>query len=300
MDEQAFKKLALAILGHDWEETSSFQYDEYVISQFKSTAFDSDYSCYKVQWSGRSIVVKISTKHELQLLRELSAKGYRVPHYMASICLQNEDIMIFMHMLPGTELYSVTHHESWICAARELAKIHKDYWLYSSAEENSMPFSTSPRFNMVLRDAWHNTFGNPMWKKYMEKIISRISVAPKTFIHGDMFPTNVLVHNDEIGFVDFADAGLAPYMMDIGRLTGVIDKDTLQTMCPCPENTIDAYYHEIRKNIALDYEEYLADIRMAQFLELAYIYCPPGSGLYLRDFKIKVEQQLNNLASAGM
>lgn len=298
MDEQVFKKLALTILEHDWEEASSFQYDKYVISQFEGTAFDSDYRCYKVQWNDRSIVVKISTEHELQLLKELSVKGYRVPLYMASIHLQNEDIMIFMHMMPGTELYSVTQHEPWTCTAKEIAKIHKDYWICNSAEENSMRFPTSPRFKMVLRDAWYKASSKSSWKKYMEKIINRIAVAPKTFIHGDMFPTNVLVHNDGIGFVDFADAGFAPYMMDIGRLTGVIDKDSLQTMCPCPEKTIDAYYHEIRQNIALDYEEYLADIRMAQFLELAYIYCPPDNGLYLRDFKIKVEQQLYQLASA--
>lgn len=120
--------------------------------------------------------------------------------------------------------------------------------------KNNMHFPESPRFNQVLCDAWRNTSRNPLLKQYMEKIIDRVSTVPQTFIHGDMFPTNVLVHNEKIRFVDFADVGLAPYMMDMGRRTGLIDKDTLQTMCPCPEKAIDAYYREIRLKVPGEYK----------------------------------------------
>ena len=37
-------------MNNDWNEHSKIQCDQYTINQIEGTAFDSDYSCYRIFW----------------------------------------------------------------------------------------------------------------------------------------------------------------------------------------------------------------------------------------------------------
>ena len=114
-------------------------------------------------------------------------------------------------------------------------------------------------------------------------------------IHGDMFPTNILVYQGSCNFVDWANAGISPYMMDIGRLTSIINKDTLLPMCPCSEKVIHAYYEKMRPLLEMEYDAYLKDVYMSQFLELAYFYSPLVFGRPKDKYSLKIEQRLHEI-----
>ena len=113
-----------------------------------------------------------------------------------------------------------------------------------------------------------------MWKEHLDNATDRFLNAPRTLVHGDMFPVNILVDGDNICFIDWANATDFSYMMDVGRLTSIIDKKTLRPMCPCADAVIEAYYNKVKDRLGLSYEDYLHDIRIAQFIELAFCYSP--------------------------
>ena len=129
----------------------------------------------------------------------------------------------------------------------------------------------------------------------MDAVIKRFENAPQTLIHGDMFPTNILVYQGSCYFVDWANAGISPYMMDIGRLTSIINKDTLLPMCPCSEKVIHAYYEKMRPILEMEYDAYLKDVYMSQFLELAYFYSPLVFGRPKDKYSLKIEQRLHEI-----
>jgi NAD-dependent dihydropyrimidine dehydrogenase PreA subunit len=131
MTQNEYREIASAILKNDWDETSNIQAGKFSISQFQGTAFDSDYTCYKVRWSEwasidniqlaqripYSLVVKIAESSEENILKMLWQNGFPVPKIGAVLRYKNGSVMIFMEMLPGKELYSCTDDDACIACA---------------------------------------------------------------------------------------------------------------------------------------------------------------------------------------
>lgn len=307
MIKAEYVEIADAIDNNDWDEQSTIQTGKFSISQFQGTAFDSDYECYQVRWSEwaygdnvllakripYSLVVKKTEPTEENILKMLKQKGFPVPNIGPVLRYNNGRIMIFMEMLPGKELFSCTDDNSWINAISSLALIHSEFWGVNSNIKTKIPFSNTTEAK--IRRAYSNTSHNKYWKPYMDAVIKRFENAPQTLIHGDMFPTNILVYQGSCNFVDWANAGISPYMMDIGRLTSIINKDTLLPMCPCSEKVIHAYYEKMRPLLEIEYDAYLKDVYMSQFLELAYFYSPLVFGRPKDKYSLKIEQRLHEI-----
>ena len=71
-------------------------------------------------------------------------------------------------------------------------------------------------------------------------------------------------------------------------------------MCPCPADVITKYYDYIKTALQIDYADYLNDIRMAQFIELANLYIPQGSFGSLgmnKEYNKVVENQINEIVA---
>lgn len=304
MTQTEYGEIASAIFKNDWDERSTIQTGKYSISQFQGTAFDSDYKCYKVHWSewasshnvllanriSYSLVAKIAESTEESILKMLCQKGFPVPKIGAVLRYKNGSVVIFMEMLPGKELFSCTDDDSWVNAITSLAQIHSEFWMLKSNDKINLPFCNTTEEKM--RHAYSNTAHNTYWKAYMDAVFKRFENAPQTLIHGDMFPTNILVFQGNCKFVDWANAGISPYMMDIGRLTSIINKDTFLPMCPCSEKVIRAYYEKMHPLLQMEYNDYLKDIYMGQFIELAYFYSPPGFWGHKEKYNQKIEQRL--------
>lgn len=307
MTQNEYREIASAILKNDWDEKSNIQTGKFSISQFQGTAFDSDYACYKVCWSewaavdnillaqriSYSLVVKIAESQEENILKILGQNGFPVPKIGAVLRNKNGSVMIFMEMLPGEELYSCTDDDAWVSAITSLSKIHREFWMSKLNAKITIPFSNTTAEKM--RCAYSNIAHNSYWKAYMDAVFQRFETAPQTLIHGDMFPTNILIFQGNCKFVDWANAGISPYMMDLGRLTAIIDKDTFLPMCPCPEKVIRAYFENMEPLLQMEYDDFLKDIYMAQFIELAYFYSPPGFYGHREKYNQTIEQRLQEI-----
>lgn len=307
MTQNEYNEIASSILKNDWEEKSVIQIGKFSISQFQGTAFDSNYACYKVNWSEWAttnnvllaqrisyyMVVKITEPTEENILKMLWQKGLPVPKVGAVLHFNNEKVMLFMEMLPGEELYSCEDDDAWINAITALSDIHCNFWGVQLNTNINIPYNNLIAEKMY--QAYSNTVHNRYWKEYMGIVFNRFEHIPQTLIHGDMFPTNILVFQGKCKFVDFANAGIAPYVMDIGRLTAIIDKKTFLPMCPCSEKVFRAYFEKMSPILQMEYDEYLKDIYMAQFIELAYFYSPPGFWGHNEEYNQKIEKRLQEI-----
>ena len=311
MKKDEYIKIASSIFDNDWDENSTVTCEQYIISQFQGTAFDSDYRCYKVQWSeweylGNvrlantvrcTMVAKITTEGEAFILQELQKKELPAPKILAIVRLNNEKVMIFEQMFAGTELYSKAEHNAWIDAATALSHIHSSFWhIEDTAPEVANKVQVKTTILEKIHRAQASVSHRSLWRRYMSQAQDRLATAPKTLIHGDTFPTNILVNGGQISFVDWADSSVFAYMMDIGRLTAIIDTKTMKPMCPCPNEVTRAYYESINALLKIDYPEYMRDVRMAQFIELAAIYTPIRYPRINNAYNQVIEDQLNKIA----
>lgn len=284
-------ELAAVIASNDWDEKSMVQYKNWSITQFQGTAFDSDYKCYKLLWKEwprnglavlspriiRAYVAKITNETEDRALQILDKEGFSVPRMEAVLRSNQGKIMIFMELLSGNELYSNSDHNAWKDAAKKLAEIHNRFWVGKHKDDqrlNALPVNRAVLER--IQNATKNAAGKESWYKYMQTVHGRLAEAPKTLIHGDLFPTNVVVDNGRASFIDWANAGVFAYMMDLGRLTAIIDQKTLLPMCPCEDVVLMEYYRVTQDVLQISYDEFLADVHMAQFIELANYYTPWG------------------------
>lgn len=312
MTQQEYNGIANATIRNDWEDTPILQYEKFTISQFESTAFDSDYQCYKVRWKEwerigpvtlgisvqRSMVFKITNATESIVLQLLSSKRMAVPTILARMrCSQNK-YMLFEQFLPGVELYGTMKDDMWCLTAEALSQVHLEFWELPNRERElaeKLPVNDTIR-EKIYRATLH-TSHNSLWQCYMREVLKRLEDMPKTLIHGDMFPTNVLINNNDVGFIDWADSCVFAYAFDIARLTSIIDVRTLQPMCPCPEKVILTYYEAIKDKLGMAYTEFKKDIQMAQFIEIASNYSPPGHYAE-KEYNSILEKELNRIAIA--
>lgn len=308
MTKEDFICITRSILDNDWNERPSIKLSSIQISQFTGTAFDSDYQCYRIDFSTPALgpseqqksiprlVAKNTVANESIVLKLLSGKAYSVPAVLACVKLNSGREMVYEEFCPGTELYSVSDHSIWVKTAILLARIHEAFWNIDSVNPPlASALRVSPAIHEKLLRADQNTCHNQKWNIFLSMIISRFNSAPKTLIHGDMFPTNVITNENGIRIIDWADSCICPYFMDIGRLTAIIDTKTNKPMCPCPDEVIKAYFNAIQQMLQMEFDKFRKDILMAQFIELAAIYSPQGLFGIDPVFNRTIETRLNEI-----
>lgn len=314
-----YQYVAETIIRTNWDDNTQVKNNNIVIEQFQGTAFDSDYKCYKVtkkEWiplgksllQGKTViyelVAKITNELETKVLKGLAETGFGVPKILVSAKCGNQ-IIIFEEFMPGQELYSVCDKEAWTASAEALAKIHLEYWdkdiqgiFGLSREEKNVGIVD---FEKKIERAQINTHHKLEWQKVFKTINERIAKCAKTLVHGDLFSTNILVDGEKIIFIDWANAGEFPYFMDISRLTGMLNKDSGEMICQNSENMYQIYFEIVRDQLQMDYEMYIKDVSMGQFVELAATYLPPiglnAHSIWAHsDYNIAVEKRLDELS----
>lgn len=226
--------------------------------------------------------------------------GFKVPRPYAFIKRHSNeaDILPFESFEHGEELYNTKEAEAWSKTVECLARIHLKYWTNMSGIEKAKP---SIDFDDKVNPARMRTTHNPLWLCSMKIILTRLNECPKTLIHGDLFPTNILIREDNATFIDWANAGEFPYFMDIAKLTGLLDADNATPFCPEKEEMEKRYYEAVKEKLQIDYTDYQRDICMGQFIELAATYFPPiglnaHSPMAKSDYNKAVESKLNKLS----
>ena len=311
MDKNTYMGLANAIGSCDWNRSDCLEWNQYRVRQFPSTAFDSDYRCYCVEWEDSEIflgssnhqttcrmVAKITTRNEIAVLDLLSKNRFPVPQILYALPGTNGKWIMFQQWVPGQELYACRTENAWVNTARILADIHLKFFEGNQVPDGG-PWAVTGGDGILRRiqNARNSVRNCRPWNAIMDEFMTRMETAPKTLIHGDMFPTNVLTNGrGGIAFVDWVDSAVLPYMLDVGRMIGTVDKKTLQLFCPCEDAVLDAYYKKLGSKLGVSYSQFRRDVLLAKFLELASCYSPIPRAFVDKEFNKVVGEQLSQTA----
>jgi hypothetical protein len=144
---------------------------------------------------------------------------------------------LFLEKVPGLELYQVGDLATWKRVAEWLAAMHARFagqtgTLAQAARLLSYDATfyrrwidraraSLPRVEPPLpRDAWR---GIERLTRDYDRVIERLTELPVTFIHGEFYASNVLVHEGEEGLrvcpVDWEMAAVGPGLIDLAALT---------------------------------------------------------------------------------
>lgn len=267
----SINELCMAILNCDDQIDTC----DYKIKKFKSTVFESDYQCYLVTLKADRMetekgvlpdlfVAKVTHQNESDILYQLKKLAVNVPTIYGVIKLseRTSGILLFEEFIPGKEICEIDDNEYWCKAAETIADMQLSFFK-AGIKANFASEKTLEKIKNAARIAEFGT----LYKKGYEYAFDQLTKCQTTFIHGDMFPTNVIASNEKIYLIDLFDAGRGPYIMDLGRLTESLSVETGRYFCPCREAVYETYYNKMKSFLKRSFDEFMQDMYAAQFIE---------------------------------
>lgn len=125
---------------------------------------------------------------------------------------------ILVEQVPGVDLWQIGELDTWCAVMRWTAQLHRRLAEHRGRTDG-LP--------LVVHDA--ALFG--LWRQRAEgagapaavlvaheAAAARLAALPHTVIHGDLYPSNVLVAGDGIWAIDWELAGLGPAVLDVAAL----------------------------------------------------------------------------------
>jgi Ser/Thr protein kinase RdoA (MazF antagonist) len=149
---------------------------------------------------------------------------------------EHDRYWLFLRQLPGEELYKHGDFEVWKATARWLALMH-------SSDDHPLP--TTPSNRWVRYDAsyfriWPSralenlrtsaSNATPVQRRQLTAlagnyadVVARLSRLPVTIVHGDFYPSNILIvredRRDRLHALDWELAGIGTGLLDLAALT---------------------------------------------------------------------------------
>lgn len=271
------------------------------ITKLRSRLFLNDCFCYKVEYEGNILIVKLTRESEFRVLQELKDKGFPVPQPLY-VFRENllETILLFEEFLDGIELGLVGSSAPWLTTADHLAKMHANYW-QTNGDDVGFSGTNINSFIQQKTAVLDQNFYGQNWPGLKEKITRRFQEAPITLLHGDAFSSNFLVHGGVVSLVDFGNACIGAYMVDIARLTS-LPKDVDSFYCPNRDQVLDHYFQIIQNVLGVSKEQFMIDVKVASIIELASIYKVPfceiaQRNVYQTPFEEFIGRRIEELAN---
>jgi aminoglycoside phosphotransferase (APT) family kinase protein len=161
--------------------------------------------------------------HEAAIYREvLPALGHDVPRlYGSAVDTSRGRSWLLLEQIEGVPLWQVGEAATWDAAARWLAALH----------------AAEPPVSSALRrydDAWHRRWlqralqiaprgALARVEASHQLVVGQLAAWPKSLIHGEFFPSNVLVEHatgaPRLRVVDWEMAGIGAGLLDLAALT---------------------------------------------------------------------------------
>lgn len=159
--------------------------------------------------------------------------------YGATVLPESDQYWLFLERVSGPLLWQRGRMESWELAARWLARLHHRFPGQISRDGETSPAYLArfdrEFFNLWLLRAEAFLRGNSsprdpsQWRRFgrlmecYESVVERLLSLPSTFIHGEFYPSNVILRRangrNEVCPVDWELAAIGPSLIDLAALT---------------------------------------------------------------------------------
>ena len=125
--------------------------------------------------------------------------------------------MLLLERVEGLALWQIGELEVWRDVARWLARMHAR--LADRADEPHLLRLDGDYFRLWLRRAQAFSHGLERIAARYDEVVERLLALPVTVVHGEFYPSNILVAGPRICPVDWEMAGAGPGLLDLAALT---------------------------------------------------------------------------------
>lgn len=127
-----------------------------------------------------------------------------------------DDGLLLIEKVEGTELWQIGELETWCRVARWLAGMHRA--LAAHADAPWLLRYDAGWYRLWLDRARSRAGDLGPVERVYEAAVERLLALPRTVIHGELYPSNVLVADGRICPVDWEMAGSGPGIVDLAAL----------------------------------------------------------------------------------
>jgi hypothetical protein len=151
-------------------------------------------------------------RREVEAYRLLANAGLGTP-----VCHDAGDDWVLIEKVRGVELWQVGELENWVNAARWLAQFHVRYEGMPPVNGHLLRYDADYFRIWPSRVRLHHPKLARVIDGY-ERVIAILCSQPPTFVHGEFYPSNVLVAGERIAPVDWEMAGIGAGVLDLAAL----------------------------------------------------------------------------------
>lgn len=152
--------------------------------------------------------------------REIEAYRLLAPHHLGTAeLLDSGEDWLLLEKIDGVELWQVDDLETWRWVARWLADLHE---LFADSPPDSPHLLCYDAHFYRLWALRARRFAGPVLDNIVsgyEAVTERLCALPTTLVHGEFYPSNVLVAGGRVAPVDWEMASLGPGLVDLAALT---------------------------------------------------------------------------------
>ena len=178
-------------------------------------------------------------RREIEVYRAiLSHERFGTPAYYGAVVDEARGrYWLFIERVPGVELYQLGDLAIWKEAARRLARLHLRLGETPAPSAETVPLVRYDagfyrRWALRARSFLPHARPSPSAEALgaidrlvgrYDRVVERLTAMPATVIHGECYPSNILVHElpaaVRICLVDWETAALGPGLVDLAALT---------------------------------------------------------------------------------
>jgi len=159
-------------------------------------------------------------RREIDVYRDvLSRVQLDTPAFYGAVIDQRRDserYWLFLEHVKGIPLWQC-ELDMWPAAARWLKQLHSHR--FENLPASLLRHDAAYYARWIERAAGFRPELQRIAKKY-GRAIDRLTALPATFIHGEFYPSNILVEDDRIRPVDWETAAVGPALIDLAALCG--------------------------------------------------------------------------------
>ena len=143
-----------------------------------------------------------------------------------ALSIAADDGLLLLENVDATPLWQVDDLNVWSAVARWLGRFHRRFGRLDDAEERA---ATLVRYDRAFFRLWLERARSFAPRSSINRIaaahqtvVDRLAAEPQTLVHGELYPSNVLVAAKPNGIrvcpVDWETAGLGPGALDLAAL----------------------------------------------------------------------------------
>lgn len=235
-----------------------------IVYRFIDYEFDKTYDVYLLD---DTYIVKKLDRDARDLVKYnmyFRDKNFAVPRILADVRL-GEDTYVLMPYIQSVDSRDCTPMQARK-VAMELAKIHS-YYLVSNGHSQSADMY----YNKYVKPDYESSkVYAPESEPLFKALTQRFFDAPKTLVHDDLLPINVLFEREKVWLIDWATAGMYPYFLDLARFCYVFCAESYDHISKAASHAfLETYYEEMSKNhlFNITQDQFRLDVVYSAFIQ---------------------------------